>query len=92
MSSPHMVKAVMTNKIVRVDQETYEALHELVKQRWESMQRALAYAVEAFRRQYVLEKANAVYANLKASPGVWREEEAERREWDATLSHGLDEG
>jgi hypothetical protein len=81
----------MTSETVRIDQETWKSLYELAKQRGESMQRALARAVEAFCHQYVLEKTNALYANLRASPGAWREEEAERREWDATLSDGLDE-
>jgi len=81
----------MTSRTVRVDQETWETLHELAKQQGEPMQSVLARAVEAFRRQYILEKTNAVYADLRANPEAWQEEQEERREWDATLADGLDE-
>jgi predicted transcriptional regulator len=81
----------MTAKTVRIDQETWEALQELAQQRGESVPRVLAYAVEAFRRQHVLEKTNAIYANLRADSEAWREEQEEPRTWEATLADGLDE-
>jgi predicted transcriptional regulator len=81
----------MTSRTVRVDQETWEALHELAKQRGEPMQSVLARAIEILRRQYILEKTNAVYAELRTDSRAWRVEQEERREWDATLADGLDE-
>jgi predicted transcriptional regulator len=56
----------MTSRTVRVNQETWEALHELSKRRKEPMQSILAHAVEGLRRQYILEETNAVYAELRA--------------------------
>jgi predicted transcriptional regulator len=81
----------MTSRTVRVNQETWEALHQLSKRRKEPMQSVLAHAVEGLRRQYILEETNAVYAELRANPKAWQEEEEERREWEATLADGLDE-
>ncbi len=46
-------------------------------------------AVETLRRQRFLEKVNAAYAALRATPARWESIEAERLEWDATLPDGL---
>jgi predicted transcriptional regulator len=59
-------RIAMTSRTVRVNQETWEALHELSKRRKEPMQSILAHAVEGLRRQYILEETNAVYAELRA--------------------------
>jgi len=46
--------------------------------------------LEASRRLRMLAEANAAYAALRANPTAWREEQAERRLWEATLADGLD--
>jgi hypothetical protein len=55
------------------------------------MQGILDKAVEDYRRKCVLERANAGYAALRAAPEAWNEELAERADWEATLSDGLDD-
>ena len=79
----------MAETTVRVTKETREALLELSEQAGESMQEVLARAVEAYRRQRMLEETNAAYAALRSNPEAWREEQEERQAWEATLGDGL---
>lgn len=51
----------------------------------------LEKAIECFRRQRFLVKANRSYAALRKKPKEWKEEAAERREWEATLKDGLED-
>lgn len=80
----------MAGTTVRVTKETREALRELSEQAGESMQEVLARAVEAYRRQRILEETNAAYAALRNNPEAWREEQEERQAWEATLGDGLE--
>jgi predicted transcriptional regulator len=81
----------VADKTVRIDQETWEAIRELAHRMDEPMHRVLASAVEAMRRQYILQETNAAYAALRDNPVAWEEEQQERREWEATLADNLDE-
>lgn len=80
----------MASTTVRVSQETREALRELAEQIGEPMHKVLAKALEAYRRQCILEKANAAYAALRADSEAWGEEQQERQGWDITLADGLE--
>jgi predicted transcriptional regulator len=81
----------MASTTVRVSEPTHRTLRELSEQLGESMQGILDQAIEDYRRKRVLEQANAGYAALRAAPEAWKEELAERADWDATLSDGLDD-
>ena len=48
--------------------------------------------IEADRRQIFLEDVNHSLAKLRDDETAWAQEQAERREWDATLSDGLKDG
>ena len=48
--------------------------------------------IEADRRQIFLEDVNHSFAKLRDDETAWAQEQAERREWDATLSDGLKDG
>lgn len=74
---------------VRVTQEVKKVLEGLARESHETMQEVLAKAVETYRRQRLLQRANEAYAALSARPERWAEEEEERRAWEATLSDGL---
>lgn len=74
---------------VRISEETHETLRELARESGESLQAVLAKAVEQYRRQRLLGLTNAAYARLRADPEAWREEQAERAAWEATLADGL---
>ena len=56
----------------------------------ESMAGVLDKAIEAYWRRQFLEEVNAAFAALRADPDAWREELAERAEWDATLMDGIE--
>ena len=81
----------MTGTTVRIREETRTALRELARETNEPMQDLLAKAVEAYRRQRMIELTNAAYAALRADPRQWEEELQERAAWDATLADGLED-
>lgn len=75
---------------VRVSTRVWEWLREMSEQMGETMQAVLERAVEAYRRQWLLQKTNEAYAALKSDPVKWQEEITERREWDVALGDGLE--
>ena len=81
----------MASRTVRIDPETLEVLRQLAEELGESMPKVLSKAVEVYRRQQVLERANTAYANLRSDPLEWQEEQAERRAWEVSVADGLDE-
>jgi hypothetical protein len=70
---------------VRLDQGTHAALRELARASNEPLQTVLAKAVEAYRRQRLLEQTNEAYATLRRDPSAWERVTEEREAWDATL-------
>jgi hypothetical protein len=50
----------------------------------------LENAIENYRRQYVLTQTNKAYAKLRKNPKAWVEEIKERRNWENTLSDGIE--
>jgi hypothetical protein len=74
---------------IRVPDSTYQIIRELAGDG--SMQAVVIQAVEAYRRQRILEQANAAFAALRQDPAAWAQEQAERAEWDATLGDGLED-
>jgi predicted transcriptional regulator len=79
----------MPGLTVRINDSAHATLRALSKRRREPMQAILAQAIEEYRRKTLLEDANRAYAALRKNPKAWREEEKERRAWDATLADGL---
>lgn len=67
---------------VRVSVETHEKLRWLADEMGAPLQQVLDKAVELYRRQVFLEKANEEYARLRADPEAWAEELAERELWE----------
>ncbi len=76
--------------MVRVTDETRVALRYLAEDMNEPMQQVLAKAVEAYRRQRILEQTNAAYAVLRSDQQMWQEVLDERAAWDVTLTDGLE--
>ena len=79
----------MPGLTVRINDSAHATLRALSKRRRQPMQAILAQAIEEYRRKTLLEDANRAYAALRKNPQAWREEEKERRAWDATLADGL---
>jgi hypothetical protein len=55
------------------------------------MQSVLAKAVEEYKRRWILERTNEAYAALRGQPDLWKEEQEERRVWEATLGDDLED-
>ena len=81
----------MATTTIRVSGKTRETLRALAHESGKPMQDVLDDAIELYRRQRIVEQANAVYAELRADPQAWQEELEERTAWEATLSDGLGE-
>jgi len=71
---------------VRISQTSLQALRQIAAQAGEPMQAILDKAIEAYRRQLFLKRANKAYATLREKPEAWQEEIAEREAWDVVLS------
>jgi predicted DNA-binding protein len=79
----------MSTANIRVSAQGRETLRELARKEGRPMAAVLEKAIERYRRQKFLEEANASYARLKANPGKWKEETAERKLWDRTNADGM---
>lgn len=79
----------MASSTVRIDSSTHKMLQSLSAQTGRKMQEILGEAVELYRRKLLLDKANAVFAALKADSQACKEEQEERAAWNVTLLDGL---
>jgi hypothetical protein len=81
----------MPTATVRVKQETHNILRKLSSMERKPMRTILELAVEEYRRQLFLREANAAYAALRKDPKRWKEELAERKAWDFTMTDGQED-
>ena len=68
---------------VRVSLKVRNILKDLSRETGEPMASILNEAVENYRRQLILEKANQAYKKLKENQEMWKEEVEERKMWDS---------
>ena len=78
------------NQNVRISPKSKAVLRDLAKREGKPMQAVLDEAIESYQRDKFLDTVNAAYARLQADPKAWKEELAERRQWDGTLMDGLE--
>lgn len=81
----------MSGTTIRIREETRVVLRDLERQTGERTPDLLARAVDQFRRSLIIAETNVAYAVLRADGDARDELEAERNEWDETLSDGLDD-
>ena len=81
----------MNSSTVRIQKKDRHVLKQIAARKKESMQEVLHEAIEEYRRKIFLESVNAAYSLLKENETAWKEEEKERKLWDATLNDGLDD-
>jgi hypothetical protein len=81
----------MPTGTVRIDQKSHNILRKIASKEGKPMQAILEMAIEEYRRQNFLHEANAAYAVLRDDPKKWKEELAERKEWDSTLTDGQED-
>lgn len=79
----------ITSTTVRISLEAKGALQKLSAHTGKKMQEILGEAVESYRRQLFLEKANVAFAALQADSEAWVDEEKERAAWEVTLTDGV---
>lgn len=84
-----MRKTIETPNI-RISSHAKATLRELARHEGKPMQAVLDEAIDHYQRERLLDEANAAYARLKCDPEAWKEELAERKLWDGTLSDGLE--
>lgn len=82
-------KRTQPRTTVRVREHVHATLQALSKEMDESIQDIVEEAVEAFRRQRMLDQHNEAYAALKADPQRWQDELEERRGWDRATADRL---
>ena len=80
----------MSTPTVRISESSYQILRAVAEQSGRTMMEVLDTALEAYRRKVFFEEMNAGYEALRADPGAWAQEQAERKLWDPTLTDGLD--
>lgn len=74
---------------IRIPAGAQATLRQMAAESARPMQDIAAEAIEAYRRQQILERTNAVYATMRGAPDVRAEELEERAVWDVTLNDGL---
>lgn len=74
---------------IRANSQTRNTLRHIAKELGESMLTSLAKAVELYRRQTFLQRANAAFLAAQKDPKAWKEELKEREEWDKTLMDNI---
>jgi predicted transcriptional regulator len=75
---------------IEVTETTLERLHELALAMGEPEHMIAEKAIEAYRRQHLLDTMNADFAALRKNPDAWRDYLAEVEEWDQTAHDGLE--
>ena len=77
--------------MLRVTTKTRDTLRVIADREGSSMQRVAEEAVEAYRRQMILDQTHAAYARLGQDSEAASAVQAEQREWDVTLGDGLED-
>ena len=81
----------MKTQVVRVPSETHSRLKAMASASGETIGEVLVKAVESFRREMLLNSTNEAFAKLREKESLWKDEQNERDEWEATLDDGLDD-
>lgn len=76
----------MSTGTVRINKKVHVMLRQMAFEERRPMQAILETAIEEYRRRRFLHEANAAYAALRSDAKKWKEELAERKEWDSTLT------
>ena len=82
------MSTTVENPNIRISAHSKATLRELAKREGKPMQTILDEAIERYRRDTFFRELNESYLRLQADPEAWKEELAERQEWDTTLMDG----
>ncbi len=78
-----------TSLTMRVDKATRQSVEEIARHAGSSMQEVVAQAVEAYRRQILVDEANVAYARLRADTAASQAFDREHEIWEQALDDGL---
>jgi predicted transcriptional regulator len=81
----------MPSTSIRIDEQALAVLRELARRQGQPVRSVLKQAIDSYRREKFLEKANSAFAALRSNPEAWAEERQERDLWDQTAGDGLEE-
>ena len=73
---------------VRISDNSLQTLRKIATQASEPIQIILDKAIESYRREYFLKKANLAFEILKNNNEAWQDEISERETWDCTMKDG----
>jgi hypothetical protein len=73
----------------RILDSDHTLLQELAASTGKQHQEIIHEALAAFQRDRMLDEINAAFAALKRDDQAWRDEQAERAEWDGTAADGV---
>lgn len=79
----------MPSQMIRVDRSVHAELRRLASSEGRTMREILAAAVERYRRDQIIAQSSAAYAAVRKDKKAWKQEQAERKQWESTLSDGL---
>jgi len=79
----------LKTQIVRISSETHSRLKAMASVSGETIGEILAKAVDAYRREMLLNDANRAFARLKEREELWKDEQNEREEWETALADAL---
>ena len=80
----------MATTTIRVPTQVHLELRRISKAKGISLQEATVQAVEAYRRQQLLEAANAAYETLRTDSKAAEKYDDDPPGWDATLADDLE--
>ena len=76
-------------KMIRLTEEANSHLDELAQDTGQSKQELMSAAIKMLAADYFFKKADQAYAALKKDSKAWKEELAERAEWETAQLDGL---
>lgn len=82
----------MSASTVCISEASHHMLQELAERTGQTTMDVLDKALDAYRRTVFFGQMNSGYAELHADPAAWAEHQAELRQWDTTLTDGVDSG
>ncbi len=77
--------------MLRVTTETRDTLRVMAEEKGSSMQGVAEEAIEAYRRQMILDETTEAYTRLLQDAEAASALKAEQSDWDVTLGDGLED-
>ena len=80
----------MPGATVRISETSRDLLRELASHTDMTMQSVIECALAEYKKRLFWSQAEQDFKAMQGDPNAWKEEIAEREEWDTTLMDGLE--